>query len=187
DGDATVRFNARGDGFFKWGNVELDGSTVIAKVGDDGISLVEFDAEYDITLTNSTVEALGGDWWRDYNIALVDFDAGDDISLSDESTVRAKVYDDGDATVKFNARGEKWFNSGDINVEDSIVEAVVDEDGDATVEFDADNDINIDPSTISAIVDEDGDALVEFEAGDDINIAHSTVEAVDEREMLLSV
>ncbi|MBU4334929.1 MAG: filamentous hemagglutinin N-terminal domain-containing protein, partial [Candidatus Omnitrophica bacterium] len=146
----------------------VNNSDVLAQVGSGEISaVVEFDAGYDIEVTDSTIEAIGDDDSNDTNTVTIDMDAGDDIRIT-RSTLRAEAAQNGTALVKMNARDVG--SEGDIEITGGTILSKVGHDGDADVVLDADNDIIIDPSTVSAIVDEDGDATVTAVAGRDIKV-----------------
>jgi len=175
DGDAKIYIDAFGIGSNEDGFIRVyNNSNIIAKVEDDGYSVVDFDAEYDIDVDDSTVTAVGGDQNNDENVTKVRFTSRKGDILVTDSTVQSIVNDDGepgspDALVDFDA-------DDDIIITDSTILASVADQGSALVRLLAGDDVEIDPSTVEAIVG-NGNAKIDIDAGEDILVDDSDVRA----------
>ena len=162
-------------------NIRLFGALVKSETTNDGPAKVIFDADNEIELDSSTVQAIAqkyGWCWFGSAYALVDFYTkyGDIILRGSGSDVLAQV-NRGDATVKFDA-------GDDIRLNHSTVEATVDDWGTALVDFDArgvcwhrgDIIINNDSSILADV--NWGHAEVDMDAEDDIEVTDSIIAAL---------
>ncbi|MFC1658855.1 hypothetical protein ACFL1D_05685, partial [Candidatus Omnitrophota bacterium] len=163
-GHAEVELDARG---ICWRNGDItveSNSEILAKVGEgENSALVDFDADDDIEIYNSTVKAVNDSLGR----AKVKFVAGDNIKLV-SSLVKALannawlgcLFGDPTALVDF------YTSHGDISLSGSgsDVIAEVENSGSAKAKFNAAGDIYINDSRVKAKVGDWGHAEVEFDA-----------------------